>query len=364
MFTHSQVRFSTMATVLVSTALAALAALALISIREVLGWIGIAVFLAVVLNPLVESLSRRMRRGSAVALVSFLILLLVTGVALLMVPPLVEQIGDLSQKAPDWLDHLRVNPRFQRLDARFHLLGGLDNPVKELPKYLTGFASGLVALVGQLVKGIFAAVSVFFLTVFFLLDGPLLTEQLFTLFPPATRPRAERMAHSISRTTSRYAIGSVSIAGVAALVSMALLSVAGVPYFLPLGLGVGILGLIPFVGALIGGCIVVCVAWMSVGFAKAMLVLAGFVLYQQLENHIMQPVVHRHTVRLSALFIAVSLLMGAELAGIRGAIFAIPVAGALQIVLRECWVVWRERRDAEFSGLPASLPEQDPLHPH
>jgi predicted PurR-regulated permease PerM len=166
------------------------------------------------------------------------------------------------------------------------------------------------------------------------------------------------MAGEIANTIGGYVTGNLLISVIAGFLTTIVLLIVGVPFALALGLLVAILDLIPLAGATLGAIVVTLVA-LTDSVTSALIVLAWFVVYQQLENHLLQPIVYGRTVKLSPLAILVSVLIGAEVAGVIGALGAIPVAGTIQILISD----WLQHRrppppddDLTDSGLelPAS----------
>jgi predicted PurR-regulated permease PerM len=150
----------------------------------------------------------------------------------------------------------------------------------------------------------------------------------------------------IYRTVGGYVSGNLLISVIAGITSTLVLLVLGVPYAVALGLLVAILDLIPLAGATIAAVIVTTVAFLSEDWKIGLAVAGFFVVYQQLENHVLQPVVYGRTVQLSPLAVLISILIGAELAGVIGALGAIPVAGSIQVILRD-WLQYRRTRLVE-----------------
>src|ERR671927_1115856 len=155
----------------------------------------------------------------------------------------------------------------------------------------------------------------------------------------AARPSWRRVAHEIYRTVGGYVTGNLLISLIAGISTTVVLLIVGVPYAVALGLIVAILDLIPLAGATIAAIVVGIVAFIH-SIVAGIVVLVFFVVYQQIENHLLQPIVYGRTVQLSPLAVLVSVLIGAELAGILGALAAIPVAGAIQVVV----VDWNRHR--------------------
>jgi predicted PurR-regulated permease PerM len=184
-----------------------------------------------------------------------------------------------------------------------------------------------------------------------LLEGPRWVERFYSLLPADKEARWRLIGGEINRTVAGYVTGNLTISLIAGVVTTIVLSVVGVPYALALGLLVAILDLIPLAGATIAAIAVSTVAFLD-STQSGIIVLVFFILYQQLENHVLQPVVYGRTVQLSPLVVLIAVLIGAELAGVIGALAAIPVAGTIQVIL----VDWLSHRRAG----PASEPPEQP----
>jgi predicted PurR-regulated permease PerM len=180
------------------------------------------------------------------------------------------------------------------------------------------------------------------MTLFLLLEGPAWVERIHGLFPEEQQPRVRRVLADVYRTVGGYVSGNLFISVIAGVSSGIVMWLAGVPYAAALGLLVAFLDLIPLAGATIAAIIVVLVAIAASGATAAIIVGVFFVCYQQIENHLIQPLVYGRTVQLSPLAVLVSVLIGAQIAGVLGALAAIPVAGTIQVILLE----WRRSRIA------------------
>jgi predicted PurR-regulated permease PerM len=184
------------------------------------------------------------------------------------------------------------------------------------------------------------------MTLFMLLEGRKWIESFFSMLAPAAQRRWRAVGHDIYRTVGGYVTGNLLISLIAGSLTTIVLLIMGVPYAVALGLIVAILDLIPLAGATLAAIIVGAVAFLH-SIPAGIIVIVFFVLYQQVENHILQPVVYGRTVQLSPLVVLISVLIGAELAGVLGALAAIPVAGSLQVVFVD-WL--RHRRGEEPAG--------------
>ena len=163
------------------------------------------------------------------------------------------------------------------------------------------------------------------------------------------------MSGDIYRTVGGYVGGNLLISLIAGVGAAVILFILGSKYAIALAVVVAILDLIPLAGATLAAIIVATVSFIELGWVRAVIVIAFFVLYQQLENHILQPIIYGHTVQLSPLTVLIAILIGAELIGILGALAAIPVAGIIQAIFREI-VRWR-RESIVAPGGGVALPE-------
>jgi predicted PurR-regulated permease PerM len=317
--------------------------------RHVISWMFIALFLALALNPAVDWLEKRInRRGLATGAVCVAALLVVVGIGWLFIPTLVNQVNDFASKVPDYLDDLtKGRGRLGFLQEKYHLVDKARKALKEGgAKRLFGLSGTALAVAKGVVNAVLATVTIVFLTFFMLLEGRGWVESFFSLLRPESRPRWRAVGRDIYRTVGGYVTGNLLISFIAGTLTTVVLLVMGVPFAIALGLIVAILDLIPLAGATIAAIIVGAVAFIH-SVPAGIVVLAFFIVYQQVENHVLQPIVYGRTVQLSPLLVLISVLIGAQLAGVLGALAAIPVAGSLQVVFVD-WL--RHRRDRDPAG--------------
>jgi predicted PurR-regulated permease PerM len=167
-----------------------------------------------------------------------------------------------------------------------------------------------------------------------LLEGPTWVDRFYRLLPEQSQPRWRKVGDEIYRTVGGYVTGNLLISLIAGGLTTIVLLILGVPYAVALGLIVAILDLIPLAGATIAAILIGIVAFLH-SIPAGIIVVVFFIVYQQVENHVLQPVVYGRTVQLSPLAVLISILIGAELAGILGALAAIPVAGSIQVVVND-----------------------------
>jgi predicted PurR-regulated permease PerM len=310
--------------------------------RQVLSWIFIALFLALALNPAVDGLERRVkRRGLATAVVYLAALGAVVGIGFLFIPTLVDQVNDFARKVPDYLDDLtKGRGRLGFLQEKYHLVDKAREALNEGgASRLFGVSGTALALAKGVVTTVVATLTIAFMTFFMLLEGPKWLERFYGLLAPASRRRWQAVGHSIYRTVGGYVTGNLLISVIAGTLTTIVLLLTGVPYAVALGLIVAILDLIPLAGATIAAIIVGAIAFLH-SIPAGIIVVLFFIVYQQIENHLIQPVVYGRTVQLSPLAVLIAVLIGAELAGVLGALAAIPVAGTLQVIFLD-WLRYR-----------------------
>jgi predicted PurR-regulated permease PerM len=248
------------------------------------------------------------------------------------VPPLVEQGNRLIDAAPGIVDDVRSNDVYQEADRRFDVIDTLSDQAEELPG-LVGDQLGTV--VGKVLAGLFGALTILFLTVFLLLGGGQVVRGIIRLFPRLTEPRWWTVVQGTYTGVAAFVGGMIIIAllGGTSLALMA--AILGLPYALPLGLWMMMLEIIPMIGATIGAIPAVIVAFVAGGTIEGIVMLGFVIAYQQIENIIIQPRVQGRQAELSPLIVFVAVLVGSQLLGVLGALFAVPLAGVLQIIIKQ-----------------------------
>src|SRR5215207_8760791 len=335
---HTQVSARAVAKV-VLVAAAVLAALYFsYLIRTVIGLVLIAAFFAVAIAPAVNWLDKRkVPRWAAILLVYLGIAGGIFGIGLLIVPPLVTGVETLSSNLDTYAEDLRNNPTFAKYDDEYHITEKLQEQAKELPSKL-GDAAGTLR---DVTVGVFSRFvqlfSILVITFFLLKDGRRLLEFLYRQVPETRARRFRKIAGDISDAISGYVFGNFVISVLAGLVTYVTLRILGVPFALPLAILFGFFDLVPLVGATLGGILVGIVVAL-VDFPVGLIVWAAvLILYQQVENNLIQPFVYGKAVQIHPLAVIVAILIGAALLGVLGALIAIPAAAAVQAVVRDYW---------------------------
>jgi predicted PurR-regulated permease PerM len=325
--------------------------------RSVIIWVLIALFLAMALNPAVEFLvNRGLRRGLSVGVVFVGAILLIVGIAATFVPTLVREVNDFANAVPGYINDITSGRgRLGFLERDYQIVERARQAIsKSGVGGVLGLSNTALSLTKSVLNAVVAVVTISFLTLFMLLEGPAWAERVYGLLPEPSRPRWRRVGGDIYRTVGGYVTGNLAISLIAGVSSTIVLLVLGVPYAVALGLVVAILDLIPLAGATIAAVIASAIGFLQSTTVGIVLVVF-FVLYQQLENHVLQPLVYGRTVQLSPLIVLVAVLMGAKLAGVIGALGAIPLAGAIQVFV----VDWLDHRRQKVPDAGDAAPVLD-----
>src|SRR5215207_994329 len=308
---------------------------AVYTVRAILIRILIALFIAVSLDPAVRLLARRgMRRGVAVTLIFLLASALAAGFLISVIPPLVDQFRNLADDLPGYLTRLQDrSAQFRQLNDRFNVSDQLQGLVGTLPGRL---GSGVLGFTSRVFGAVFNSLTILVFTIYFMADMPRIRNGLVRLFPVERRPRARQVVDLVVDKVGGYMIGNIIISIIAGIASWIAFTVLGVPFALPLSFVVALCDLIPMIGATLGAVIGVSVALFTADlWPTTILVAAFFVAYQQLENYLIAPRVLKTTVELGAAAVLIAGLVGATVLGLVGALMAIPVAAAFNVLLNE-----------------------------
>jgi predicted PurR-regulated permease PerM len=325
--------------------------------QQVLVWAFTSLLLALALNPAVESFQRLgvRRRGAAAALVYLVVTAFIAGIAALIIPTLVQQVGDFIDAVPGYVQQLTAGRGpLGFLERDYHVVERVRDAVSKSgggAASLAGGASTALDVTRSVVTFVAAVVTITFLTLFMLLEGPAWIQRSISMLPPRLQPTWREIADDIYRLVGRYVTGNLLISLIAGTATTIVLLALGVPFALALGLVVAILDLIPLAGATLGAIVVTLVA-LSHSLTAAIIVLVFYIVYQQVENHLLQPLIYGRTVRLSPLAILLSVLIGSQVAGVIGALAAIPVGGTIQILLDH----WQKSRRPPDEPLPPPEP--------
>jgi predicted PurR-regulated permease PerM len=327
---------------------------ALASIANVLLVILVSVFGAAVLMPVVSEMERRLhwsRRLCSIAIV-LAIVVVVGAVVLVVAQALGDAVRGFSDDLPQIVERVRRGELGEFLNSGSGSLDTLRDHAGDITKGV-GKVSGGVADVGVSAFGAVTLVfSVTFLTLFGLIDAPHARDWIGSLLYRDKRERYLQVTDRIIRTTSRYMLGNLAISLICASVYGVTAAILGLPYPLALALIAGLLDLIPNLGATLAGVIIGLVA-LSVSLDALIVFAIVMVVYQQLENYVLQPTIIGKAARISGFTVLASVLAFGALFGLIGAVIAVPIAAGLQIVTEELTATRRARVAAADADLVA-----------
>lgn len=343
----SQVTLKTAFTVCFAVLAVAALALLLVKAQVALILTGIAALLAIALNHLVAVLMRvRLKRGLAIALVLAVLLSAATTLALLVIPSALTQGQSLVEQAPALIDQILASSFFHRMDARFHILEHLQTQGGDTTKLASGALPPLLHAVTGVFSLMGALLTILFLVVFMLIFGPGVVRRLLALPLPERRERYERVLGKVYTATGGYLAGLTLICTINATLTTTFLAIIGVPFFLPLGIASGFSSMVPYAGPIVAGGAITLLTLATGGAWKALAVFIYFLLYGQLEGNVLGPLVFKRTVHTNPLITLFAVVCFVEMAGIVGALLAVPVLATAQIIARELLLIREERLSA------------------
>jgi predicted PurR-regulated permease PerM len=353
----SQVTLKTVFTVCFGVLLILALVMAIVHSLVAIGLACAALLLAVALDHGVSFLvGRGVGRSLAIAIVTLAILGLVVGLGFTLIPPAVDQGKELVHQAPSLLRTARGSRLFHTLDRQLHLADRIGQAEKGLPDMLEGAATPILSAVGGLLSMVGAVVTVFFLMVFMLIFGGRVIRAALAEARPERRSIYEAVLGKIYQSIGGYLGGLTLICSINATLTTTFLAINRVPFFLPLGILSGASSMIPYAGPLISGTVISLIALVTGGAWHGLASVIYFILYGQLEGNVLSPLIFRRTVHVNPLVVTLSVLFLGEIAGIAGAVIAVPVVAALQIVVRE--ILGERRQQLELQRVANHQAEQ------
>ncbi|MEV0157256.1 AI-2E family transporter [Micromonospora sp. NPDC050686] len=326
------------AMIVIGLLLATVAGLALVwETRRVLSWLVVAAFFAVALKPAVDALQRRLvpRRALATLLVFLAAFTVLAALGAGIVLPLLNEVSRFVDRAPEVYREARVGrgPLGEMLE-RLRIREYVTSHPEQLRRYGDQLRQPAVGVVRGVLSTLAGLVTVIVLAYLMVLEAPKIIRATLALLGDGAAGRLRRIGRECSRTVTGYLSGNLLISVICGVLTFLVLLLTGVPFAGVIALLVAIADLIPLVGATLGAIIAGGAGFLHSPTA-GVVVLVFFVVYQQVENHLLQPVIMGRAVRLNPLTVLVSVLLAVELAGLVGALLAIPAAGVAQVLLRE-----------------------------
>jgi predicted PurR-regulated permease PerM len=333
-------------------------------LRKPIGWLVVALFLAVAMSGPVNFFDRYMRRGLAIAISYLMLFMMPIALGAILVPSIVEAVNDLADNVPQYVndlqDEVSKSKRLRELDQDYEITQKLEQEAQKLPEKLGGAAGTLADLGSGLVSSIFAAITILILSIFMVSRGRGWVEALLTLQPPDREKRLRRALDRSARAVGAYVAGMLLQATIAGVSTYVVLKILGVPFAGALAVVVFFFDLIPLVGATIAAIFVGLVTVFNDFPVDTIVWTVWAIAYQQIENTVIQPRIQSRAVNVQPFVVLVAVLFGSTLFGIPGALLAIPAAASIQIALHEWWEYRKELQrlhsDPPLPPAPAEAP--------
>jgi len=336
-------------------------------LREIVLLMVVAGFISLLLNPLVVVLQRWKikRRGFAVAIVTIFSVLVFIGLAALFGYPLVNGLTHLTHKLPTYVKQVEQGKgALGHLSRKYHVQRWVDkNLVPKLSTFAKNLSKPALTLGKAAVSLLFALFVIFVLVLLLLLEGPKLRRGVLGMMQPERAARVWRISGEVSRSVTGFMLGNFITSIVAGLVVLVTLFILGVPFALLWALWVALLDFLPMIGGALAG-IPTAVFALTHSFSAFIVFAIVFLTYTQIENHILNPIVMSRTVRINPLLVLIAILVGANVGdlvggffgGFVGTLLAIPVAGAIQVIVRELWQSTSPEAQLEIVGGDRTTP--------
>jgi predicted PurR-regulated permease PerM len=352
--------------VVVIVVLAVLTLYLIYLLRKPLTWIFIAGFVAIALSGPINWLHRRIgRRGLAIALVYLAVILVPILLASILVPPIVEQLNNLINNLPayvnDLQDFVAKNGRLRQLEDDYNITAELQKQASKLPAKV-GDAAAILSDIGLgLVNSIFAGVTILVLSLFMVGSGRSWLNWIAERQGPEREDTMKRLFNRVGNAVGNYVAGALGQALVAGLLSYIVLLILGVPYAGSLAVVIFLLDLVPLVGATLGAILVGIITLFNDFPTTTIIWIIWSIVYQQVENTVIQPRIQAKAVSVHPFVVLVSVLFGSTLFGILGALLAIPIAAAIQISIHEYNLLRHPENIAAVQAPPGdAMPPEKP----
>jgi predicted PurR-regulated permease PerM len=298
-----------------------------------------AFFLALSLNAPVHWVERHLpgkrrdNRTIATVVSVLVVMVLFVGFLASIVPPLSRQVGGLVDAAPKFVNSLHSqDSEVGKLVKRYHLQTQVDNFSDELSSRAKGLSGKAVSTLADVGSSAISVLTILVLTFMMLVEGPRWVGFAKRLVPHNQRDHAAELARGMYKVIKGYVNGQVLLAAIASLFIVPALFILHISYPVALMVVVFICGLIPMVGHTLGAIIVTSVALFH-SPTSAIIILAYYILYQQVENYLVQPRIQANTTNMSPLLVFVAVVLGVSFGGLLGGLVAIPIMGCVRIVV-------------------------------
>ena len=351
LWAYADARHVPLRTIVVTVAVVAAAYLGgklIYRLRDIVLLMAVAGFLALLLNPMVVFLEKKLdlRRGLAVSIVSLLAALAFLALALVFGYPLVNGITHLANRLPSYVASAESGQGWiGHIARKYHILTWVQRNTPKLVSYAQSLSKPALTIGKGAVSLVIELFTIFILVLLLLLEGSKMRRWMLNQMPPSRAATVTRVAGEVNRSVVGYMLGNLLTSIIAGVVVFVTLMIVGVPFPQLWGLWVALVDFLPMIGGALAGIPTVLFAFFTQGVTAGVVTLVVFLVYTQVENHILNPVIMSRTVKISPLLVLIAVLVGASLGSLIGGLFggfvaallAIPVAGALQVLVREVW---------------------------
>lgn len=305
-------------------------------VRSVVTLVLVAAFLAAGLDPSVRRLEGfGLKRGQAVSVIFLAMTLFLVGFAVAIIPNLVDQVTTFATNLPSYVEDLAErNPQFREYVNQNNVSERLQSATSQIPAVIGGSFGRVLGVAGSVLGSLFKLLTLLILTIYFLLSFSRLRHGSMKLVPKTRRARVQELVDPVLEKIGGYIAGQITIALIAGVLAFIFLAIVGVPSPIALALWVSLAALIPLVGATFGAIPAVIVAFFT-SLTLGVATLVYFIVYQQIENYIIQPRVMTRAVDISPAAVLLAALIGGSLLGFVGALMAIPAAASIKLIAQE-----------------------------
>jgi predicted PurR-regulated permease PerM len=314
---------------------------------QLLLWIVTALFITLGLDPVVRWLERRSVPRAAGILLS--VSTLAVGVAAFfatLIPTIVQQVTQIVQQAPKWVQEFIDSEFFRSVDSQFGIRDRISQELEKFvnnPEAMGGIFGGVVGFGTTLANGLFGALIVLVLSLYFLAALPAMKKWGYRLAPRSRRARVEALSEEITGSVGNYVIGQAAVAVLNATFAFIVMSIIGVPFATLLAFVVALLAFIPLVGGMIAGFLVTIVA-LTAGWQTALVFAICYFAYLQFEAYFISPRIMQKAVAVPGAVAVISVIAGGSLLGVLGALIAIPTAAAILLLVKEIFIARQDSR--------------------
>lgn len=309
-------------------------------------WIVAALFIALGLDPVVRWLEgKKFPRAAGIVVAVSTLALGVAAFFATLIPTIVQQVTQIVEEAPRWVTDFINSDFFRSIDDQYGVRERITQELEKFvnnPEAMGGIFGGVVGFGSTVANGLFGALIVLVLSLYFLAALPAMKKWGYRLAPRSRRARVEALSEEITGSVGNYVIGQAVVALVNATFAFIVMSIVGVPFAVLLAFVVALLAFIPLVGGLIAGVIVTLIA-LTAGWQTAVAYAVCYFAYLQFEAYFISPRIMQKAVAVPGAVAVISVIAGGSLLGVLGALIAIPTAAAIMLLIKEIFIVRQDK---------------------